>query len=193
MAWTNIPDANLDAGSPLRDVDLMALRDNIAYARNTHGFAVFTSNGVFVPVAGITTYRVTLYGGGGGGGGLRTGYGDGGRGGFGGTGMFYANGITVNQQIVIGGGGYGGSANSLGGGGGNTTAFGITAAGGGGGGVAYYDNGAYQAGPSGNDGGCNSAGVNAHAGIFAYPFFSSYGWCGGQSIAGNGGICIIEW
>lgn len=171
----------------------MALRDNIIYARNVHGFAAFGANGTFIPVAGVTTYKVTLYGGGGGGGGYRYGYGDGGRGGFGGTGVFYAYNITTNQQIIIGGGGAAGGPGSAGGRGGDTIAFGITASGGNGGGVAYYDNGAYQNGPNGSDGGCNSTGLNANANVFAQPFYSSYGWCGGQSVGGNQGICIIEW
>lgn len=47
----------------------MALRDNIVFARNTHGLVAFGGNATFTPVAGVTTYKVTLCGGGGGGGG----------------------------------------------------------------------------------------------------------------------------
>jgi hypothetical protein len=34
MAWTNIPNANLAAGAPIRSVDLLALRDNISAVAN---------------------------------------------------------------------------------------------------------------------------------------------------------------
>ena len=34
MAWTNIPNANLAAGAPIRSVDLIALRDNIPAVAN---------------------------------------------------------------------------------------------------------------------------------------------------------------
>lgn len=34
MAWTNIPNANLDVGAPLRSVDILALRDNITALAN---------------------------------------------------------------------------------------------------------------------------------------------------------------
>ena len=34
MAWTNIPNANLAAGAPIRSVDLIALRDNFAAMAN---------------------------------------------------------------------------------------------------------------------------------------------------------------
>lgn len=34
MAWTNIPNANLDVGAPLRSVDILAIRDNITALAN---------------------------------------------------------------------------------------------------------------------------------------------------------------
>jgi len=34
MAWTNIPNANLAAGAPIRSVDLLAIRDNFAAMAN---------------------------------------------------------------------------------------------------------------------------------------------------------------
>jgi hypothetical protein len=34
MAWTNISNANLDVGAPLRSVDILALRDNIPAVAN---------------------------------------------------------------------------------------------------------------------------------------------------------------
>jgi len=34
MAWTNIANANLDVGAPLRSVDILALRDNITALAN---------------------------------------------------------------------------------------------------------------------------------------------------------------
>jgi hypothetical protein len=34
MAWTNIANANLDIGAPIRSVDLLALRDNISAVPN---------------------------------------------------------------------------------------------------------------------------------------------------------------
>ena len=182
MAWTNIPDANLDAGSPLRDVDLMALRDNIVYARNTRGFAIFTSSGIFMPVAGITTYRISMCGGGGNGG---SGMGDtrGGNGGHGGAAIFYVNNVAVQKSIVVGGGG-----------GGSTTAFGVTAFGGGNG-----SNATPQAnGNNGAHGAANSGGLNATAHTLAMPYINSYGYGGGggdgvAGFGGNAGICVIEW
>ena len=34
MAWTNIANANLDVGAPIRSVDLLALRDNVSAVPN---------------------------------------------------------------------------------------------------------------------------------------------------------------
>ena len=34
MAWTNIANANLDAGAPIRSVDILAIRDNIVALAN---------------------------------------------------------------------------------------------------------------------------------------------------------------
>jgi len=34
MAWTNIPNANLAAGAPIRSVDILALRDNVVALGN---------------------------------------------------------------------------------------------------------------------------------------------------------------
>lgn len=44
MAWTNIPNANLAAGAPIRSVDLIALRDNIAAQANGDAGAPKTQN-----------------------------------------------------------------------------------------------------------------------------------------------------
>ena len=203
MAWTNIPDANLDAGSPLRDVDLMALRDNTTHARNEHGMVAFSASGTFTPVPGVTTYRVTLYGGGGGGGGSYPAFnGNGGAGGYGGVGIFYLYGITTPQYVTIGGGGAGGALYAAGNPGGNSSIGGMVASGGGGGG-AGCQHGAYTSGDNGANGGCG--GLGGHAGVMAAPFYSAYGWAGPGGVAagdnatggvgtnGNHGLCIIEW
>ena len=34
MAWTNIANANLDIGAPIRSVDILALRDNVTALAN---------------------------------------------------------------------------------------------------------------------------------------------------------------
>ena len=47
MAWTNIPNANLAAGAPIRSVDLIALRDNIpAVADGLSGAPKIKTNGI---------------------------------------------------------------------------------------------------------------------------------------------------
>jgi hypothetical protein len=47
MAWTNIPNANLAAGAPIRSVDLLALRDNIpAVANGDSGAPKVQTNGI---------------------------------------------------------------------------------------------------------------------------------------------------
>lgn len=203
MSWTDIPDANLEPGKPLRSVDMLALRDNIIYARNVHGIAVFGANGTFIPVIGVTTYKVTLYGGGGGGGGsYPSAGGSGGAGGFGGVGVFYVN-ITSPQNIVIGAGGNGGAMYANGTNGGNTSACGFIATGGAGG-FAGCQHGPHTNGDDGANGSCGGAGLAAHAGVLALPFYSSYGWRGAGSVLdaggvssnssnGNSGICVIEW
>ena len=75
--WTNIPDANIDAGSPMRDVDLMAMRDNpIAIAERASGapwqnigdVTTLTSSGTWTVPTGVYRIIVTCIGGGQGGG-----------------------------------------------------------------------------------------------------------------------------
>jgi hypothetical protein len=44
MTWTNIPNANLAAGAPIRSVDLIALRDNITAQANGDAGAPKTQN-----------------------------------------------------------------------------------------------------------------------------------------------------
>jgi len=47
MAWTNIPNANLAAGAPIRSVDLLAIRDNIpAVANGDSGAPKVQTNGI---------------------------------------------------------------------------------------------------------------------------------------------------
>jgi hypothetical protein len=65
MAWTNIPNANLAAGAPIRSVDILALRDNITALANDdagapaikysalENFGVYGAIGSYV-IAGIT-------------------------------------------------------------------------------------------------------------------------------------------
>ena len=75
--WTTIPDGNIDAGSPLRDVDLMALRDNpVAIAERANGapwqnignIVTLTGNGTWTVPVGVYRLIVTCVGGGQGGG-----------------------------------------------------------------------------------------------------------------------------
>ena len=64
--WTNIPNGNLAAGAPIRSIDILALKENVIFARGVRA-QVFTSNGTFTIPAGVEAVKVTVVGGGGGG------------------------------------------------------------------------------------------------------------------------------
>lgn len=104
MAWTNITNAQLAIGAPVRSIDLLALRDNILAVRdNLNRGQAFFSSGSFIVPAGIATLKVTVGGGGGGGG---TDY----LSGFSGS----AGGNTTFGSYLTGGGGGGSAYNSAG-------------------------------------------------------------------------------
>jgi len=62
-SWTNIPNANLAAGAPIRSVDTLALRDNGAYAKQNIEVEIlntqtFTASGTWTKPTG-TEYNAT--------------------------------------------------------------------------------------------------------------------------------------
>ena len=189
--WTAIPDNNIDAGSPLRDVDLMALRDNTQFVKDTHGYQVFTASGTFTPPAGITSFRLIMIGGGGGGG---TGYHNitdtprfGGSGGSGGAiETVVSNKTSVSYVITVGAGGSANNAGSA------STAFGLSVGGGGGGtNATTLANGA-----TGANGTTPAAMIRGTAITPRFNFGYGLGGAGGSSnngAAGKAGIVIIEW
>lgn len=68
MAWTTIPNANLEPDAPARSVDALALRDNAQFIRDGLGtMQVFTAGGTWNKPTDLTRVKVTVVGGGGGG------------------------------------------------------------------------------------------------------------------------------
>jgi len=65
-SWTNIPNANLAAGAPIRSVDILAIKENTVYngevLRNKQ---VFTSSGTFNVPANVHRVKVSVIGAGG--------------------------------------------------------------------------------------------------------------------------------
>ena len=112
-SWTNITNAQLAIGSPVRSVDLLALRDNAAYANSVRG-QVFTSNGTFTIPDGVEALKVTVIGGGGNGGeGDNSGIGwlrDGGGGGSAGSAIKYLTNLTSGSTLSVTVGGVGGTS-----------------------------------------------------------------------------------
>ena len=195
--WTAIPDSNIDAGSPLRDVDLMALRDNTQFVKDTHGYQVFTASGTFTPPAGITSYRVIIVGGGGGGGRgavyTGSGYSVGGSGGNGGAIETIVSGQSqASYNIIVGTGGAGGTTSGDGGAGSNSSAFGMTVGGGAGGSNATT----FVAGTNGAAGSTPAAMIRGNASTPRLSFGYGTGGAGGSGnngAAGKSGVVIIEW
>ena len=195
--WTAIPDSNIDAGSPLRDVDLMALRDNTQFVKDTHGYQVFTASGTFTPPIGITSYRVIIIGGGGGGGRGAV-IGEltlsGGTGGSGGAIETIVSGQSqASYNIIVGTGGAGGTTSGGGGAGSNSSAFGMTVGGGSGGSNAT----AFAAGTNGAAGSTPAAMIRGNASTPRLSIGYGTGGAGGNGnnngAAGKAGVVIIEW
>lgn len=123
MSWTNITNAQLAIGAPIRSIDLLALRDNIISVRDAMNRAqIFTSSGNFVVPDGVSAVKVSINGGGGGGGvvygnGGGSGSGNGGNGGsssFGGYVTCGGGGGGIGGYQAIAVGGSAGSAGSAG-------------------------------------------------------------------------------
>jgi hypothetical protein len=94
-SWTNIPNANLAAGAPIRSVDTLAIRDNIINTgENARNSQVFLSNGTFTVPPNVHRVKVTVLAAGGNGG---TGVVDGGTGGSGGQGGFVVSYVGVTS------------------------------------------------------------------------------------------------
>ena len=190
--WTDISDTVLEPGKPARSIDVLALRDNTQFVKDTHGYQVFTSSGTFTAPAGITSFRLIMIGGGGGGGG--TGYHNitdtprfGGSGGSGGAiETVVSNKTSVSYVITVGAGGSANNAGSA------STAFGLSVGGGGGGtNATTLANGA-----TGANGTTPAAMIRGTAITPRFNFGYGLGGAGGSSnngAAGKAGIVIIEW
>ena len=195
--WTAIPDSNIDAGSPLRDVDLMALRDNTQFVKDTHGYQVFTASGTFTPPIGITSYRVIIVGGGGGGGrGVYTGNNNAvsGSGGDGGAIETVAsNQNQLSYAVIVGAGGAAGTASGNGGAGGNSSVFGLTV-GGGGGGINANSPVSNLNGAAGSTPAAMIRGTASTPRLsLGYGTGGAGGNGGNNGAAGKAGVVIIEW
>lgn len=200
MAWTNITNAQLAIGAPLRSIDILALRDNVIYANSIRG-QVFTSNGTFVVPENVEAIKVTVVGGGGGSSGGSS---------FGGTG-----GTTTFTGYVSATGGGGGTYGALSNAGGTATSANMTltgrrgyglfagdAIGWGAGGESDAPSTGYGAGgtgPSSLNGGAGAGvGVRYITGLITGSTISvtiggggSAGSAGG--VVGLAGICVVEW
>ena len=190
--WTDISDTVLEPGKPARSIDVLALRDNTQFVKDTHGYQVFTSSGTFTAPAGITSFRLIMIGGGGGGG---TGYTNinettmlGGSGGSGGAiETVVSNQTSASYTITVGAGG---GVNNAGG---ASVAFGLSVDGGGGGKNAAN-------GVNGANGAAGSTPAAMIRGNASTPRLSiGYGTGGAGSTgnnngaAGKAGVVIIEW
>ena len=115
-SWTNITNAQLATGAPVRSVDHLALRDNAIYANAVRG-QLFTANGTFTIPQGVEAIKVTVVGGGGGA------AGNGGTGGGGGSAISYLTGLTSGATIsvTVGAGGAGANNNGNGSAGGTSS------------------------------------------------------------------------
>ena len=158
-SWTNIPNANLAAGAPIRSVDTLALRDNSAYNKQNVevellNSQIFTSSGTWTKPTGseynATDTVVAMYfGAGGSGAAVRTfnAYGrpQGGNGGSLGILSFAYGTISSSLSVTIGAGGAARTASSnnqaLAGLIGGQTIFNGYVMVGGNGGNAYWDGG----------------------------------------------------
>ena len=189
--WTNISDTVLEPGKPARSIDALALRDNTAFVKDTHGYQVFTSSGTFTPPVGITSFRVIIIGGGGG-----AGYGyqigeSGNAGGDGGAIETVVSGMTnSNYAVVVGAAGAGGGI--TGGNGGSSSVFGLVV-GGGSGGVSNAYGGA-----RGANGSTPPAMIRGTAATPRLNIgYGGGGFAGNSSTAvsatGKAGVVIIEW
>lgn len=200
-SWTNITNAQLATGAPVRSVDHLALRDNAIYANAIRG-QVFTANGTFTIPQGVEAIKATVVGGGGNGGGNN---GDffGGAGGGSGFAFSFLTGLTSGNTIAVTVGGAGGFSRIASGTQTITTVTANAGAGGQGADPSSYGHGAGGGGGSATGGQINNSGESGLNGGFQYSFgwggrsiygsSVAYGSGGYSSSAGKQGIVIFEW
>jgi len=130
MAWTDIPDTDIDADSPITETLMTQIRDNIENVRQVTQ-QIFTTSGTYTKPTGLAYALVQVVGGGGGGGGadstaitLETAA-SGGDGGGMSVELISAASIGATETVTVGSGGTAGAAAGGGdGGAGGSSSFG---------------------------------------------------------------------